>query len=185
MTADGRSFLCNSDMFLKQMVAGLFKYSQPQPQMHGLCQVLVTCQRGQSLVWLGFVHALFILFCGSFETGFPYVAVAGLELAMWARLAWNLLNPPTSASCLLRLQGCNTKALHLFYYFSLFVCLCVTACLRGSEDNLQELVLSSFEDRVIAGQELTNDAKLAGQQAQGSASSSGPISAHHHIHFLN
>lgn len=81
------------------MAAGLFKYSQPQPQVHGLCQVLVTGQRGQLLVWLGFVHALFILFCGSFETGFLYVAVAGLELAMWTRLAWNLLK--SSYLCLL------------------------------------------------------------------------------------
>lgn len=74
VTADGRSFVCNGDMFLKQMTlmaAGHVKYSEPQPQMHGLCQVLVTRQRSQLLVWLGFVLAYSFCFVGLLKQGFP------------------------------------------------------------------------------------------------------------------
>lgn len=75
VTADGRSFLCNGDMmFLKQMklmAAGLVKHRQPQRQMHGFCQVLVTHQRDQLLVWLGFVLAYSFCFVGLLKQGFP------------------------------------------------------------------------------------------------------------------
>lgn len=74
VTADGRGFLCNSGMFLKQMklvATGLIKYSKPQPQMQGLCQVLVTRQRGQLLVWLGFVLVYSFCFVGLLKQGFP------------------------------------------------------------------------------------------------------------------
>lgn len=101
VTADGRSFLCNGDMFLKQMklmAAGLVKYSEPSRRCMSVSSASHTSAKPVAcLAW--FCSCLFIIFCGSFETGFPHVAVAGLELAMWARLAWNLLK--SSHLCLL------------------------------------------------------------------------------------